>query len=79
MAKRSTVNMAIHQAGGMAEWEWETAVIEWTADARYDTLTIHPTNHVSVGTGRPEATYELGWGQIRRVQLVPLPSPTQGE
>ena len=64
------VNLEHHRAGGMAVWEWETAVLEWVADARYDTITVHPTNHVVVGEGRPEATYELGWGEVRRLRLV---------
>jgi hypothetical protein len=66
------VNLATHRAGGRAQWEWETAILEWTADAAYDTLTIHPTNHLEVGHGRPEATEEVGWGQVRRVRLVPI-------
>jgi hypothetical protein len=66
------VNLGTHRAGGTMAWEWETADLEWVADAPYDTITIHPTNHVVVGSGRPEATHELGWGQIRRVSLVPI-------
>lgn len=68
-------NLATHRAGGMAVFEWESAVLEWVADARYDTVTIHPTNHVVVGEGRPEATNELGWGQVRRLRLSQSDDP----
>jgi hypothetical protein len=72
-------NLATHRAGGTLAWEWDVGVLEWTADAEYDTLTIHPTNHQTVGVGRPEATNELGWGQIRRLRLVALPpAPERG-
>lgn len=67
------VNVGTYKAGGTAVWEWEAAVLEWTADAPYDTITIHPTNHVVVGKGRSEAPYELGWGQVRRLSLTALP------
>ena len=67
------VNLGTFRAGGSAVWEWETAVLEWVSDATYDTITIHPTNHVSVGKSQPEAPLELGWGQIRRLSLIALP------
>lgn len=58
---------------GIQFWPWEWgATADWTADNEYDTLTIHPTNDLIVGTdgSNPDAPLELAWGQIRRVRLV---------
>jgi hypothetical protein len=65
--------LATFRAGGHSFWEWEWGALpDWTADAEYDTLTIHPTNDLVVGTdgSNLDAPLELAWGQIRRVQLV---------
>ena len=54
-------------------WAWEWGVLpDWLADNEYDTLTIHPTNDLIVGTdgSNKDAPQELAWGQIRRVRLV---------
>lgn len=72
-------NLSTHRSGGVAAWEWESAVIDWVADASYDTLTIHPTNHLVVGTDRPEAPLELGWGEVRRLRLVDVTPEASGE
>lgn len=61
------------RVGGMHLWEWESgAIADWTADAPYNYITIHPTNDLIVGTGgiNPDAPQELAWGQIRRVRLI---------
>ena len=63
-------SLSTFRIGGMAAWEWESAVIDWVADADYDTITIHPTNHLVVGTDRPEAPLELGWGEVRHLRIV---------
>ncbi|MBB6051525.1 hypothetical protein [Armatimonas rosea] len=62
-----------HRAGGVHLWEWEWGTLEdWTSDNEYDTLTIHPTNDLIVGTdgSNKDAPLELAWGQIRSVRLV---------
>jgi hypothetical protein len=61
------------RVGGHNIWAWEWGAIpDWTADAEYNFLTIHPTNDLIVGTGgsNKDAPQELAWGQIRRVHLV---------
>lgn len=58
---------------GAQFWEWEWGVLaDWASDNEYDTLTIHPTNDLIVGTdgSNKDAPLELAWGQIRRVRLV---------
>jgi hypothetical protein len=63
------------RVGGSHLWEWESGVLaDWTADAAYNYLTIHPTNDLVVGTGgsNPDAPQEIAWGQIRRLRLVRL-------
>ncbi len=63
------------RVGGSNLWEWESGVLaDWTADAAYNYVTIHPTNDIVVGTGgvNPDAPQEIAWGQIRRLRLIRL-------
>lgn len=56
-----------HNTGGTKIYPWESFSHEWVCDSDYDTLTINPTNFLSV---RNPAL--VAWGSIRRVRLVSL-------
>ncbi|WP_309714703.1 hypothetical protein [Armatimonas sp.] len=63
------------RVGGNHYWEWEWGAIpDWTADAPYNCLTIHPTNDLLVGkeSTNPDAPLELAWGQIRRIRFIEI-------
>ena len=69
--------LAVHRAGGYHFWAWEWGALpNWVSDSTYDTLTIHPTNGLVVGTdgSNRDAPEEIAWGQIRRVRLVEIPA-----
>lgn len=64
-----------YRSGGKSFWPWEEGTLgPWTVESDYDTVTIHPTNDLVVGTdgSNPDAPNELAWGQIRRIRLYEL-------
>ena len=61
------------RVGGYFLWAWEWGLLDdWVCTGEFDTITVHPTNDLRVGTdgSNPDAPWEIGWGQLRRVRIV---------
>lgn len=76
MGGEHSVRDAIYtdRVGGYNLWSWDWGTLEWVADAPYDTITVHPTNDLIVGTdgSNPNAPNEIAWGQVRHLRLIAI-------